>query len=738
MNLKKFLSVVLTVAMMISSVSVFANADYPTACEITELTELKVKAVPAYDALNGRYNDEYAEDLALDFGVQFKALEEDAGEFANYIVDFELSFDKDVTAILAGQYNLFGENWVSVKSEEYTEDAVAGLNADIDGVEFKANRPIMIMFDSGLDDQFTYEEAVAIESFKCGIRYAYDVPNGVKANLALCVYPTVEVTADDDYDFVKDDAFYYIDRDSKIVVDSLSYTYNENVLGITELTTDADKVAALNANADTIATAADAAGAADLIAALDDEAKKDIAPEVIKALVEAAGEDVESSADLKVYGNAANGTVTVTVDDADAVEAAFANYDDVYEVTAECSVNGVVDTVDVPVLVAIPVADVNLVEKVLHLHDGVVEELDFIPGNGVIYIQMSKFSQIAVLSSTVLGADEAELKFVENTGAPRGEAWFDLVLSGASTEVVKGYLAGNFTLTPAGRAIPESYYLVAADDEISISYNALEDNARKYIVNLNSFNKDTSYTVVADGVTEITLAKLVVKAYGEGMINFSDVLLRRFDYDNEDKNLEENINVVKATGASYDIEVPTQDLTVEINFAHATETANEAAYQNMQVEIAKDGKVVDTIYLGSDNTAVNVATNNYSFTKTLLANTEYVVTISGLGYRTASYPINLGEEDRTLKFWNNYEDNAVEMEFVGTNAKGIKYNANFLAGDIVMDNYIDIYDLSAVVSYFGEKGLSATNNAQYSKYDLNRDGAIDSIDVAILLTSWNK
>ncbi|MBO5370030.1 MAG: hypothetical protein J6B23_05070, partial [Clostridia bacterium] len=514
--------------------------------------------------------------------------------------------------------------------------------------------------------------------------------------------------------------------------------YNNSALGLTELTTDADKVAALNANVDKIATAADAAGAADLIADLDDEAKKGIAPEVIKALVEAAGEDVESSNDLKVYGNAANGTVTVTVKEAAAVDEALANYDDVYEVTAECSVNGVVDTVDVPVLVAIPVADVNLVEKVCHLHGEKVEELDFIPGNGVIYIQMSKFSQIAVISSTVLGGDEAELKFVENTGAPKGEAWFDLVLSGASTEVVKGYLAGNFTLTPAGRAIPESYYLVAADDEISISYNALEDNAREYIVNLNSFNKDTSYTVVADGVKDITLAKLVVKAYGTGMINFSDVLLRRFDYDKADKNLEENINVVKATGAVYDIDVPTQDLTVEINFAHATKTANVAAYQNMQVEIAKDGKVVDKIALGSDNTAVNAATNNYSFTKTLLANTEYVVTISGLGYRTASYPINLGEEDRTLKFWNNYEDNAVEMEFVGADAKGIKYNANFLAGDIVMDNYIDIYDLSAVVSYFGEKGLSATNNAQYSKYDLNRDGAIDSIDVAILLTSWNK
>ncbi|MBQ4087094.1 MAG: hypothetical protein IJC78_02465, partial [Clostridia bacterium] len=46
------------------------------------------------------------------------------------------------------------------------------------------------------------------------------------------------------------------------------------------------------------------------------------------------------------------------------------------------------------------------------------------------------------------------------------------------------------------------------------------------------------------------------------------------------------------------------------------------------------------------------------------------------------------------------------------------------------------YDLSAVVSYFGETGLSATNNKDYAKYDLNRDGFIDSKDVAIVLVSW--
>jgi hypothetical protein len=62
---------------------------------------------------------------------------------------------------------------------------------------------------------------------------------------------------------------------------------------------------------------------------------------------------------------------------------------------------------------------------------------------------------------------------------------------------------------------------------------------------------------------------------------------------------------------------------------------------------------------------------------------------------------------------------------------------NFLAGDIVKDNNINIYDLSAVVSYFGTENLVSAYPA-YAKYDLNRDGVIDSKDVAYVLVSWGE
>ncbi|MBQ7959585.1 MAG: hypothetical protein IJ285_00005, partial [Clostridia bacterium] len=66
-----------------------------------------------------------------------------------------------------------------------------------------------------------------------------------------------------------------------------------------------------------------------------------------------------------------------------------------------------------------------------------------------------------------------------------------------------------------------------------------------------------------------------------------------------------------------------------------------------------------------------------------------------------------------------------------------KTTKNFLAGDIVKDNNINIYDLSAVVSYFSME-LDTDAYSTYAKYDLNRDGFIDSKDVAYVLVSWGK
>ena len=120
-----------------------------------------------------------------------------------------------------------------------------------------------------------------------------------------------------------------------------------------------------------------------------------------------------------------------------------------------------------------------------------------------------------------------------------------------------------------------------------------------------------------------------------------------------------------------------------------------------------------------------------TLTDVLAVNNSYTVTVEGAGYRTARYTVTM-TDDKELTFWNNVMD---EEKVIETNKDSSKVTKNFLAGDIVKDNNINIYDLSAVVSYFGE-GSNAANG--YAKYDLNRDGVIDSKDVAYVLVSWGE
>ena len=89
-------------------------------------------------------------------------------------------------------------------------------------------------------------------------------------------------------------------------------------------------------------------------------------------------------------------------------------------------------------------------------------------------------------------------------------------------------------------------------------------------------------------------------------------------------------------------------------------------------------------------------------------------------------------DDKELTFWNNVmdEDRAVEEDVFAT-------TKTFLAGDIVKDSNINIYDLSAVVSYFAKEN-NTEEYSDYAKYDLDRNGVIDSRDVAYVLVSWGE
>ncbi len=150
------------------------------------------------------------------------------------------------------------------------------------------------------------------------------------------------------------------------------------------------------------------------------------------------------------------------------------------------------------------------------------------------------------------------------------------------------------------------------------------------------------------------------------------------------------------------------------------------------------GDLADSLsYNLGSNASENVAWNNmdvatYTLTVAdkLTKNVAYTVKVEGAGYRTARYTVNMTGA-KTLNFWNNVKDSTAYVE----EGMGTAKKVTFLAGDIVKDNQINIYDLSAVVSYFGTDNLVEAH-PEYAKYDLNRDGKIDSKDIAYVLVSW--
>jgi len=187
-----------------------------------------------------------------------------------------------------------------------------------------------------------------------------------------------------------------------------------------------------------------------------------------------------------------------------------------------------------------------------------------------------------------------------------------------------------------------------------------------------------------------------------------------------------------------EIKVPTQKLTVNVAMEHNVGD-NTEAYQDMTVAISGGdlaGKVLEYKLGDAANTAITKAMNgtmvaSYQIKADLTKERTYTVTVSGAGYRTSRYTVTM-TEDKTMNFWNNDKTNEVTV------IDDEKAKTTFLAGELVRDGKIDIYDLSAVVAYFGQKNIDRTQASKFAKYDLNRDGEIDIMDISIVLTSWGK
>ena len=338
----------------------------------------------------------------------------------------------------------------------------------------------------------------------------------------------------------------------------------------------------------------------------------------------------------------------------------------------------------------------------------------------------------------VADAEEKLENLLKQTAAETVELAFEKVSDSVYNIVVRGkggrYI-NRLTAVDLTFAIDNSdiAYAISPADKVTLT----EENGR-YLFNFDGVNAaDASGSGIVIGKVEFTgfgSFKFNATAGVANTTKFADNIVDTFV---SDAATEKGRFDITNADASIDTTLApaTHKLTVNITFPNAI-ADQKAAYQDMKVVISGGDLAENLVYkLGTDG-AIALEGGAYKLVVDgkLTENTAYTVTVSGAGYRTARYTVTM-TADKTLNFWNNVKDTPAVVE-EGKDAS--KKSVTFLAGDIVKDGKINIYDLSAVVSYFGESGLSVENHPEYAKYDLNRDGKIDSKDVAYVLVSWGK
>lgn len=289
------------------------------------------------------------------------------------------------------------------------------------------------------------------------------------------------------------------------------------------------------------------------------------------------------------------------------------------------------------------------------------------------------------------------------------------------------------------------YEIVPADD-FALLY---DETTGLYEINVKPVDGVRPAMSEAAAGKGIVIGKLIYKGgYGKGTIKAENIRLTVEKSDNTYKEID-------ATNAGfefkYDIPEPSADLKVNVNLGrHYTKVDNAKAYQNMKLRVYSARLGFIDFDLGTDAVAYdekngtlqttgkveyNADAKTYTLTlENLPAFDKYTVFVSGDGYRDAKAQFDLNE-NTTVDFWSNANDS--EIAQVTKIDSGIVKTAkkNFLAGDIIMNGVIDLYDLSAVSSYYGKSNLTA-GDKDYIQYDLNRDGKVDLDDISILLAGW--
>ena len=397
-------------------------------------------------------------------------------------------------------------------------------------------------------------------------------------------------------------------------------------------------------------------------------------------------------------------------------------------------------------------------ENVIHINESYLatitgtKELEFAFATGKSPKLTVKVKPAATGATLILSEKAADDKYFDNDGNDTVTNANDgsvegLIVVAAPTAPVTNFLGVQFTISNNADVGYDAvdYEIVPAD-----GFALLYDEATGlYEINVKPVDGVRPAVSEAAAGKGIVIGKLVYNGgYGKGTISAENVMLTVEKSDNTYKE-------ISATNAGfefkYDIPEPSKNLTVIVDLSkHYAKVDNPKAYQNMKLRVYSARLGFIDFDLGTDSVAYSekngtlettgavaydTAKKTYTLTlENLPAFDKYTVFVSGDGYRDAKVQFDLNE-NTTVNFWNNANDSAIAE--ISKETSGIVKTAkkNFLAGDIIMNGVIDIYDLSAVSSYYGKSNLTA-GDKDFIQYDLNRDGKVNLDDISILLAGW--
>ncbi len=232
----------------------------------------------------------------------------------------------------------------------------------------------------------------------------------------------------------------------------------------------------------------------------------------------------------------------------------------------------------------------------------------------------------------------------------------------------------------------------------------------------------------------VALAEIIVKGTGKFSVNtYAYEIEKQFWMNSLEDNYAISAEVKNFSKNDFEIEEKKCTLTFDMTFKNRIEST-DADYIGMTIEI--EGSISGTqptVVIGSDDMPVQKSVDSVTATSKaieLTANETYKFVVKGAGFRTFRGSVYL-DENKTINLWNNAKTSAPTAVVEGDSTTN-KY-ITFLVGDIYEDGIVDIYDLSAVTAYYsGNK----TVDAKYVTYDLNRDGKINTADIAYVQDAY--